>query len=305
MATDGGELARIADPPAPPEARLILRRRSVWHRLRTDRASQIGFAIVFLAVFGAVFADFLAPADPTAQDLLLRRQPPSTESLLGLLGRDELGRDILSRLLFGARATLGAGAFAVVLATLIGVPVGLVAAYFGGKLEGLVMRIVDGMLAFPSFLLAVVVVAILGPSLANAALAVGVSSIPAYVRLVRGSVLSQKQEQYVLAAVAAGAGPRIVMFRHILPNVAAPIIVLASLSTATAILSIAGLSFLGLGAQPPTPEWGVMLGNGKSFIRLAPHMTIVPGLAIMLVVLGFNLIGDAMRDALDSRLVNA
>lgn len=283
------------------ETQVVSRRPSVWVRLRSDRASRLGFAILAVVFLSAVFAPWLAPADPMQQDLLLQRAPPSLAHLVGLLGRDDLGRDILSRLLYGGRYTLGAGVFAVVVGATVGVPFGLVAGYVGGLVEALIMRTVDGLLSFPAFLLAVVVVAILGPSLVNAALAVGISGIPAYTRLVRGNVLSAKHEPYVDAAISIGCSPWQVMFRHILPNVAAPIVVLASLSTATAILSIAGLSFLGLGAQPPTPEWGVMLGEGQDYIRSAPFLTIVPGMAIMLVVVAFNLIGDALRDAIEIR----
>jgi ABC-type dipeptide/oligopeptide/nickel transport system permease subunit len=271
----------------------------LWHRIRSDRTALLGLAIVTVAVAAAVLAPVLAPYDPDEQILTLRRAGPSPEHLLGM---DELGRDLLSRLMYGAGATLPSGIVAFAIGAAIGIPIGLVAGYYGGVLEALLMRSVDAMLAFPSFLLAILIVALLGPTLPNAVVAIGVSSVPTFARLVRGSVLSMKHRDFVLSAVAVGGSdPRIIM-RHILPNVAAPIIVLASLSLASSILSVAGLSFLGLGAQPPQAEWGVMLASGRSFLREAPLLTLVPGIAIMLVVLAFNLLGDGIREALDPRL---
>lgn len=267
--------------------------------VRTDRGALLGLVIISAVTFAAVFAQVIAPYDPAAQALAERRAGPSAAHLLGL---DELGRDILSRLLFGAGATLPAGLAAVLVGSSIGVPIGLVAGYYGGFLEAALMRLIDAMLAFPAFLLAIVIVAVLGPTLPNAVLAIGIASIPAYARLVRGSVLTIKHRDFVTGAIAVGASDARLILKHVLPNVLAPIIVLSSLYLATAILAIAGLSFLGLGAQPPQAEWGVMLGSGRAFIREAPHITLAPGIAIMLLVLAFNLVGDGLREALDPRL---
>jgi ABC-type dipeptide/oligopeptide/nickel transport system permease subunit len=275
------------------------RTRSAWSRFASDRLALLGATIILVVVLVAVFAPLLAPYDYTQQVLTARRAGPS---LAHLLGQDELGRDILSRLVFGARATLLAGVLTVLVGGLIGVPLGLLAGFYGGYSEALIMRCIDGMLAFPAFLLAIVIVAVLGPSLVNATLAIGIASIPVYARLVRGTVLSARSEDYVLGARALGADNARIMLRHILPAVLAPVIVTASLSLATAILAVAGLSFLGLGAQPPEPEWGAMLGAGRTYIRDAPHITAAPGVAIMLLVVAFNLVGDGLRDALDPKL---
>jgi ABC-type dipeptide/oligopeptide/nickel transport system permease subunit len=260
-------------------------------RFASDRSALLGLAIIAIIAIVGVAAPWLSPFDPNAQALQLRRAEPSREHVLGM---DELGRDILSRLMYGAGNTLVAGTIAVLVGAAVGVPLGLIAGYYG--------RYVDAMLAFPAFLLAIVIVAVLGPSLENATLAIGIAQIPAFTRLVRGSVLSVREREFVMGAVAVGARGRDIMARHILPNVMPSIIVLSTVSLANAVLSIAGLSFLGLGAQPPAAEWGVMLRSGREYIRDAPHLTVVPGVAIVALVLSFNLIGDGLRDALDPRL---
>lgn len=274
-------------------------RAEMIRRFASDRSALLGLFVIVLIAIAGVGAPLLAPYDPNAQALQLRRAEPSPEHLLGM---DELGRDILSRLMYGAGNTLVAGMMAVVIGAIIGVPLGLVAGYYGGKLEAVIMRSIDAMLAFPAFLLAIVIVAVLGPSLENATLAIGIAQVPAFTRLVRGSVLSVRKNEFVTAAVAVGARGRRIVARHVFPNVAASTIVLSTVSLANAVLSIAGLSFLGLGAQPPSAEWGVMLRSGREYIHGAPHLTAAPGIAIMALVLAFNLVGDGLRDALDPRL---
>ena len=270
--------------------------RSRARSLLTDAGAIFGILVLGLILLVAITADLIAPYSPSEQALELRRAGPSVEHLLGT---DGLGRDILSRLMFGARATLFGGAVAVSISLAVGVPLGLFAGFRGGWIEAATMRAMDVLLAFPSFLLAIVIVAILEPNLQNAAVAIGVAGIPAFARVVRGSVLSVRGRDYILAAVGSGAGDMRLMTRYVLPNVVGPILVLGTLSLGTAVLSIAGLSFLGLGAQPPAPEWGVMLRDGRDYLREAPHITLWPGIAIMLLVLSFNLLGDAVQDQLN------
>jgi ABC-type dipeptide/oligopeptide/nickel transport system permease subunit len=255
--------------------------------------------ILGLFVFCALFAPWIAPYDPIAQDVTRRREPPSWEHPFGM---DEVGRDLLSRVIYGARVSLYVGVASVSLAIIAGTLIGAVSGYAGGWIDNVVMRIMDIMLAFPSLLLAIAIVAILGPGLLNMLYAIAFVSIPAYARIVRASVLAAKEMDYTLAARAIGCSSSRILFRHIMPNCLTPIIVQGTLGIATAILDAAGLSFLGLGAQPPTPEWGAMLGQGRGSVFTAPHVVIFPGLAIMLSVLGFNLLGDGLRDALDPRL---
>jgi peptide/nickel transport system permease protein len=271
------------------------------HRVRAllaDPGAMFGLAVLAVILIMALGADVLAPYDPTQQEITARRMGPSAEHLLGT---DALGRDLLSRLMFGARATLFASALAVALSVSVGVPLGLLAGYRGGRVEAAIMRTMDVLLAFPSFLLAIVIVAILAPSLVNAAVAIGLAGIPSFARIVRGSVLSVRSREYVLSAIGSGAGNVRIMRKYVLPNVLAPIMVLTALALGTAVLSIAGLSFLGLGAQPPAPEWGVMLRDGRDFLREAPHITLWPGIAIMFLVLAYNLVGDAAQDQLNPR----
>jgi peptide/nickel transport system permease protein len=264
--------------------------RDALRRLFRNKLAIIGMVILGLFVFCALFAPWIAPYDPIDQDVTRRREPPSWEHPFGM---DEVGRDLLSRVIYGARVSLYVGVASVSLAIIAGTLIGAVSGYAGGWIDNVVMRIMDIMLAFPSLLLAIAIVAILGPGLLNMLYAIAFVSIPAYARIVRASVLAAKEMDYTLAARAIGCSSSRILFRHIMPNCLTPIIVQGTLGIATAILDAAGLSFLGLGAQPPTPEWGAMLGQGRGSVFTAPHVVIFPGLAIMLSVLGFNLLGMA------------
>jgi peptide/nickel transport system permease protein len=268
-------------------------------RLLRDKLAIVGMVILGLFLFTALLAPLLAPYDPIAQTLVDRRQPPSAQYLLGT---DDLGRDMLSRIIFGTRKSLQVGIVSVSMAIVVGALIGALAGYLGGWFDTLVMRVMDVMLAFPALLLAIAIVTILGPGLMNMLYAIAVVSIPAYARIVRASVLGMRGSDFVLAAHSIGLRPMRILFRHVLPNCLTPLIVQGTLGIGTAILDAAGLSFLGLGAQPPTPEWGAMLGQGRFAVFSAPHIVIFPGIAIMLTVLGFNLLGDGLRDALDPRL---
>ena len=268
------------------------------HFLR-NKLAVAGLIIVALLVFAAVFAPVLAPQDPAQQHLEDKRTPPGPEYPLGA---DEFGRDILSRVIYGSRVALFVAVTAVAIALVLGVTMGLLAGFVGGWLDMLLMRVTDIMLAFPYLLLAIAIVAALGTGLQNTTLAVGIWATPAFARLARSQVIGLKNREYVTAAQALGARPRRVVLRHVLPNSIPPIIVFASLYMANAILLEAALSFLGLGIQPPQPSWGLMVSSGRDFLRIAPHIATIPGVAIMLAVLGFNLMGDGLRDALDPTL---
>ena len=268
-------------------------------RLLRDKLAIIGLVIMIVFLLTALLAPVLAPYDPIAQTLVDRRQPPSSQYLLGT---DDLGRDMLSRIIFGTRKSLQVGVVSVSLAIAVGAILGALSGYLGGWFDTLFMRLMDIVLAFPALLLAIAIVTILGPGLLNMLYAIGIVSIPAYARIVRASVLTVKEQDYVLASRALGARPVRILFRQILPNCLTPLIVQGTLGIGTAILDAAGLSFLGLGAQPPTPEWGAMLGQGRYAVFSAPHIVLFPGIAIMLTVLGFNLLGDGLRDALDPKL---
>jgi peptide/nickel transport system permease protein len=254
--------------------------------------------LVSIAVAG-LGASVIAPYDPLAVAPVAQLQPPSLEHLAGT---DLFGRDIFSRLLYGARVSLVVGVVAVLISSGIGSVLGLLAGYYGRQTDALITRLMDVMLAFPGILLALTLVAALGTGLANVVLAVGLAGVPGYTRLVRSSTLGVSKEAYVRAAQAVGCGNLRILLRHILPNVAGPILVMASLQMGWAILNAASLSFLGLGAQPPTPEWGAMLNEGRTYLREAFWMTAAPGLAIMATVLAVNLLGDGLRNALDPRL---
>lgn len=275
--------------------------RDGWKQLRKNRLAIIGFAIILFFILVAIFAPLFTSYSYDQQNLANRLHPPSKEYLLGT---DHLGRDIFTRIAYGARVSLQVGFFAVTGALVFGSLLGILAGYFGRWIDMLISRIFDIMLAFPSILLAIAIVAILGPSLENALLAIAVVNIPIFGRLVRSRVISLREEEFIMAAKAQGMKSGRVILHHILPNSVAPIIVQATLSFGTAILEAAALGFLGLGAQPPTPEWGQMLADSREFIQLAPWTMLAPGLSIMLVVLGFNLIGDGLRDALDPRMKN-
>jgi len=268
-------------------------------RRRWRLSALVGGAIVAACVLVAVCAPLLAPHDPIQIFSGQLRKPPS---LSFLMGTDEIGRDILSRVIFGGRVSLRVGLISVSIAMACGSALGLIAGYLGGWTDAIIMRVVDVMLAFPGILLAIAIVAVLGPGIDNVMFAVGIESIPVYVRTVRASTLSIKQNEFVMAAHASGAAPSGIIWRHILPNVVAPIIVLATLGVGIAILTTAGLSFIGLGAQPPTPEWGSMLATGRTYVRDAPWIAAFPGLSIVIVVLALNLLGDGLRAALDPRM---
>ena len=260
----------------------------------------LGAALLVLLGLIALFAGQVSPYDPIHQDFRIEREPPSAAHLMGT---DEFGRDVFSRVVWGARVSLQAGAVAASIALVVGLLLGMTAAYYRGRTDGLVMRAMDVLLSFPYLLLAIGIVAILGPGLLTAMIAIGIVYIPNYARVVRGAVLAVGARDFVEAARAVGARDRRVMWRHILPNVLAPIIVQATLNVGTAIIDTAGLSFLGLGTQPPTPDWGNMLSAGRSYVIDSPWIATFPGLAILATVLAFNLVGDALRDALDPRLL--
>ena len=256
----------------------------------------VGLVIVGAMAAVAIAAPVIAPADPTAVDAVRRLLPPGPDALLGT---DNLGRDILSRIMWGARLSLGTAALATVLILTIGVGIGLVSGYYGGLVDDLVMRVVDVILAFPALILALAIVGVLGPGIGSVMIGVVSVAWADYARVMRGLVLAARERQYVEAARATGVRDTRILVRHLLPNVFPPIIVLSSLEMGGLILAVSALSFLGLGAQPPTPEWGAMLNDGRAFIAAAPQLMIYPGLAISIVVVGFNLLGDGLRDALD------
>jgi peptide/nickel transport system permease protein len=272
-------------------------RRAV-RRLVKRRGAMVGAVVVLFFVVVAVAAPLIAPYEPVATSWSAVRKPPSLEHWFGT---DEIGRDVLSRVIFGARASLLAGVVSVCISLACGVPIGLVSGYVGGFLDGLLMRITDALLACPFLILAIALAAFLGPSLTNAMIAIGISAMPAFIRLTRAQVLNAKVEDYVEAARAVGNPHHRIVLRHILPNILAPIMVQATLAIAAAIIAEASLSFLGLGQQPPAPSWGSMLNTAKNFLDQAPWMAMWPGAAIFSVVLAFNLFGDGLRDALDPR----
>jgi ABC-type dipeptide/oligopeptide/nickel transport system permease subunit len=258
----------------------------------------VGAAVVGFFVVLAVFAPWIAPFDPASTDFLSVRQAPSSQYVFGT---DEIGRDVLSRVVHGARSSLVAGVISVMIALLAGVPLGLVAGFYGGWLDELIMRMTDALLSFPFLILAVALAAALGPSLQNAMIAIGIAVTPTFVRLMRGQVLAVKSSEYVQAARALGARDSRILIFHVLPNAFAPILVQATVTIAQAIIAESSLSFLGLGVQPPTPSWGGMLNTAKNFLVQAPWMAIWPGLSIFATVLAFNLFGDGLRDAFDPR----
>lgn len=268
-------------------------------RIVKSKTSFIGLLIILILIITAIFAPLIATHSTTEIDIINRYQPPSVEHWLGT---DALGRDIFSRIVYGTRISIQIGLIAVGISMIIGVTLGGMAGYFGRWVDQIIMRLVDILLAFPSILLAIALVAVLGPSLQNAMIAVGIVGIPQFARIVRSAVLSVKETEYIEAAKSIGAKNGRILTQHVLPNCVAPIIVQATLGIGTAILDAAGLSFLGLGAQPPTPEWGAMLSDGQAALQNAPWVVAFPGAAIFLVVLGFNLFGDGLRDALDPRL---
>ncbi len=272
--------------------------RLALRRLLRRRAALVGLVVVVFFVALAVIAPLAAPYDPLATDWGAVRKPPSA---LHFFGTDELGRDVLARVIWGTRASLMAGLVSVSIALAVAVPLGLLSGYLGGVVDGLLMRIIDAMLAIPFLVLAIALAAFLGPSLTNAMIAIGVVQTPIFTRLTRGQTLAVKHEDYIEAARAVGNPHRRILLRHILPNILAPILVQATLAIAAAIIAEASLSFLGLGQQPPAPSWGSMLNTASHFLSQAPWMAVWPGLAIFSLVLSFNLLGDGLRDALDPR----
>jgi len=275
-----------------------------WSRLRRNPGALVGFALVGLFVVVAVFAPLIAPYGPREQNLaLLAKGCCPGPSLDHWFGVDQLGRDAFSRIVYGARYSLLIGVVAVSVGFSVGLVLGAIAGYVGGVVESVIMRLMDIMLSIPGLLFAIGIVAALGPGLWQIMVAVGVVNVPIIARLLRGSVLAQKENDFVLAARAVGVPRRAILFSHILPNAVSPVIVQGTLAMATAIIDVAGLGFLGLGPQDPgTPEWGTMLTEVDRYLQSAPHLAIIPGVAIVIAVLGFNLIGDALREALDPKL---
>ena len=290
MATVVDTLLRVAPASAP--------RAHALRRLLHRPSAAFGLAVIVFFVALALFAPLVAPYDPLATAWSAIRKPPSAAHWFGT---DDIGRDVASRVIFGARASLLAGVVSVLISLSIGVPVGLLAGYAGGKVDTLISRLTDALLACPFLILAIALAAFLGPSLTNAMIAIGISATPVFVRLTRGQTLAIKAEDFVLAARAIGNPPWRIALRHVLPNVVPALIVQATLAIAAAVIAEASLSFLGLGQQPPAPSWGSMLNTAKNYIDNAPWMAIWPGVSIFLLVLSFNLVGDGLRDALDPR----
>ena len=275
--------------------------RRIMKQLLRNRRAVVGGIVLLIIVFMAILAPYVTTHDPVKQNIRNQLQPPSREHFFGT---DQFGRDIYSRVIYGARLSLRVGFLAISFALVVGCFLGLVSGYYGGWLDMIVMRVIDILLALPGFLLALSIVAALGPGLENVIMAIGVSYIPSFARMMRSAVLATRELDYVDAAQALGASDWRIIFQHILPNSISPIIVLTTLSMAGAILSPAGLSFLGRGAQPPTPEWGSMIATARPFIRVSHWAVTVPGLAIFITVMCLNLVGDGLRDALDPRLKN-
>lgn len=270
----------------------------VYKQLKKNKMAVVGAWIVAFYFLVALLAPIIAPYDPLQVDLVNKLQGPSWDHWMGT---DDKGRDILSRVIYGSQLSLAVGSVSVLIGAVLGVMLGLIAGYYGKLIDTVIMRFIDILLAFPGILLALAIISALGPNLINVMIAVGIFSVPTFARIVRGSMLSEKKKEYVDAIRALGASDFHIIVVHILPNIFSPIIVQGTLRLATAILTAAGLSFLGMGAQPPSPEWGAMLSDGRNFLWTAPHIATFPGLAIAFIVLGLNLFGDGLRDALDPR----
>jgi ABC-type dipeptide/oligopeptide/nickel transport system permease subunit len=306
MNEDNENLAQLIEMPSKRHTPLV----EALIRLLHHRSAQVGMVILGIMIIIAIFSDQIAPYNPTKPIKDAKRRDAPCIHLLGcpvdkpehLFGIDGNSRDLFSRVIFGSRLSLQIGLLTISFSIVIGGLIGAVSGYFGGWVDNLLMRLMDILMAFPSMLLAIAIVSVLGPGLINALLAIGIVSIPRFARLIRSTVLTVKEMDYVQASYALGVPPLRILFFHILPNAITPLIVQGTLGIATAILDAAGLSFLGLGAEPPTPEWGLMMGEEKSSVFNAPHLMIFPGLAIMLMVLAFNLLGDGLRDVLDPRL---
>ena len=273
--------------------------RRMWYSFCKRKVAVLGLVIVLIYIIVAIFAPLLAPYEPVKQDLANMLQTPGPKLLLGT---DEMGRDILSRIIYGARISMKVGFYAVGVAFVIGIPLGIFAGYFGGKVDLLIMRAMDVLLAFPGILLSIVFVSVLGPNLDNAILSVGIYTVPNFARMARGETLALRNSEFIEAARAMGSGDIRIVFSHILINIVSPMIVMGTLSFGTAIITTSGMGFLGIGAQPPTPEWGAMLSSGRQYLLVAPHVTTYTGLAILFLVLGLNLLGDGLRDVLDPKM---
>lgn len=271
---------------------------SLFGRLARNRAALIGMILTAIVVFAAIFADFLAPYDPLTLSLMERLSPPSATHWMGT---DHLGRDVLSRVIYGARISIQIGVVSIALGTLFGLIVGAVAGYVGGRVDSILMSLMDAIYSFPAILLALALVAAIGPGMFTVMTAIAIVRIPIFARTVRSSVLAEREKEYVIAAHALGIKPLRILFRHILPNTATPLIVVTTTYFASAIVVEASLSFLGLGVPPPDASWGVMLNDGRKYMEDYPFVVFFPGLAISLAVLGFNLFGDGLRDVLDPR----
>lgn len=271
-----------------------------WRRLRKNTFAMVGLLILTIVALLAIFADVVAPHDPNLQDYMAAMKSPGRDHWLGT---DNFGRDILSRIIYGGQISLRLGVLGTLIGASIGSVLGAVAGFFGGWVDTLIMRVLDIQMAFPGILLAIIVIAIMGDSEINVILAIGVFSLPTFARVIRGTFLVLREQDYVLAARSVGADSSRILFRHLLPNSLSPILVLSTIRLGTAILTAASLGFLGLGVRPPSPEWGTMLSEGRSYMQLAPHIAIFPGLAILITVVGLNLLGDGLRDALDPRSI--
>ncbi len=274
-------------------------KRLLWRRFRRSKGAMFGLCIFLLMIFTAALAPMLVPYDPLEQNYLASMQLPSAQHWLGT---DSFGRDILSRIIYGARIALIVGVLAVLLSMIVGVTLGLISGYYGGVIDTILMRMMDGLFAFPILILAIALMAILGLGVRNVIIAVAVGYIAPFARVTRGDVLAIKEETYIEAARLGGVSNVAIIFRHILPNVLAPIIVQGALRVSAAIITEAGLSFLGLGPPPPSPTWGSMISEGREFLVIAWHISTFPGLALMVTVIGLNLFGDGLRDTLDPRL---
>jgi peptide/nickel transport system permease protein len=286
---------------SPPPNPTVQRWKSFYKKLRKNKAAMVGGFLILFFIAVAIIGPHFTPYEPNVQNHVNKLASPSAEHWFGT---DHHGRDIFSRIIHGMSITLYVGFFSVVIGAIFGIFLGIVSGYYGGKTDTLIMRVMDIFLAFPGILLALAIVSVLGGSLTNVIIAVGIFSVPVFARIVRGSTLAVRKLEYIDAVKALGASDARIIIKHILPNVTSPLIVQATLSIATSILTASGLSFLGMGAQPPTPEWGAMLSGGRNYMWDAPHVTFFPGIAIVIVVLAFNIFGDGLRDALDPKMKN-
>jgi peptide/nickel transport system permease protein len=281
-----------------PDIKLVSQRQRAWRTFRRNKSAVIGLGMVVLVILVAVFAAVIAPHDPIEQSTINRLEPPSADYLLG---RDQYGRDVYSRIIYGTRVALLVGVASVALGAALGTAMGIVAGYFGGRISLLIMRLVDIMLSFPDLITGLLVMAVLGTGMVKLILAIGLTMAPRFARIAYGSALSMKEKEFVEAALALGQRTRIILTRHILPNVGGELLVLASLWTAQAIRLEASLSFVGLGVQPPTPTWGQMIRDGTVYLTDLPLLSLAPGVALLITVFAFNLVGDGLRDVLDPK----